>query len=108
MKKKKCYIKWCNGFWVTTADSVFCCPLVVYKYSIDGKYVHTVSECWRFCEENEKNNEFEEKNKSGKIMNRKKSHKNGGAGVWWDSGIVKKKVIYVNGNYMGEEQQSNQ
>ena len=41
-------------------------------------------------------------------MNRKKSHKNGGAGVWWDSGIVKKKVIYVNGNYMGEEQQSNQ
>ena len=40
-------------------------------------------------------------------MNRKKSHKNGGAGVWWDSGM-KKKVIYVNGNYMGEEQQSNQ
>ena len=46
--------------------------------------------------------------KMKKIMNRKKSHKNGGAGVWWDSGIVKKKVIYVNGNYMGEEQQSNQ
>ena len=39
---------------------------------------------------------------------KKISDKNGGAGVWWDSGMVKKKVIYVNGNYMGEEQQSNQ